>query len=419
MAVTTTAAGALARHLEPAALKRFLRYARVDTQAREGRPSPSSPGQVRLGRRLVQELQALGLRDAQQDAHGIVTATLPATVDGAPTIGLLAHLDTSPQAPGNVKPRLIRGYDGSAIRFPADPSLSLDPAEDEELSGCVGHDLVFSQGDTLLGADDKAGVAAIVAAVEHLAHHPELPRPTLRLAFTPDEEIASGVEHLDPTTFGAEAAYTLDGGGAGIVEAESFSADKAVLRVRGRSAHPGMAGAQLVNALRVAARFVALIDLPTPETTRGREGFVHPYHIQGTEELAEVTLILRSFEERELREQEARLRALAAEAARSEPRASYELVVTPQYRNMAETLRRFPWVVDRAVEAIRRAGLEPRFGLIRGGTDGSILSNRGLPCPNLSSGQHRIHSTREWLCARELGQAAEVVVHLVAIWAAG
>jgi len=373
---------------------------------------------VRLGRRLATELRRLGLADARQEASGIVLATLPATVDEAPVIGLLAHLDTSPQAPGRgVQPRLLARYDGAVVPFPNAPALALDPAEDVELRGCIGHDLVFGAGDTLLGADDKAGVAAIMAAVEYLQQHPDRPRPTLRIAFTPDEEVAGGIHHLDLDAFGAVAGYTLDGGGAGVVEAESFSADRAVLRVHGNAAHPGMAGPQLVNALRIVARFVSQLDLPTPETTSGREGFVHPYQMHGTEESAEVTLILRSFDTAELRAQEARLRQAAAEAARAEPRATWELEVSPQYRNMAETLARSPDVVERAVEAIRRAGLGPRFGLIRGGTDGSILSNRGLPCPNLFSGQHRIHSTREWLCAQELGLAAETLIHLAAIWA--
>ena len=418
MSKKTADTRSLAEQLEPAALERFQRYVQFDTQSREGQPSPSSPGQIRLGKRLVKELQALELEDVHQDKFGIVTATLAGSKKRSAVLGLLAHLDTSPAASGKgVKPRLLRSYDGSRIEFPADPSLSLDPADDDELRACLGHDLVFTQGDTLLGADDKAGIAAILSAVQYLVQHPKLPRPRLRLAFTPDEEIAGGVKHLDLTEFGAEAAYTFDGGGAGIVEAESFSADRAVLRVHGKSAHPGMAGAQLVNALRVAARFVALIDIPPPERSSGREGFVHPYTMQGGEESAEVALILRSFDESELRTQERLLTEIARQAAQIEPRATFEMEVQPQYRNMAAKLSEHPHVAERAREAIARAGLTPTDGLIRGGTDGSMLTERGLPCPNLSSGQHRIHSTREWLCARELGQSAEVAIHLAAIWA--
>jgi tripeptide aminopeptidase len=409
----------LARELAADALERFLRYVRIDTQADPHSTTyPSTAKQLNLSRLLVDELRELGL-DADLDEHGYVMATVPATVSGdVPAVGFIAHVDVSPAAPAaDVKPQVVR-YDGAEISLPGDPSVVIAEAVEPELAEHLGHDLVTSDGTTLLGADDKGGVAEIMAAAAYLARHPEIPHGPVRIGFTPDEEIGAGTVHFDLERFGAAAAYTLDGSGAGEIEDETFSALQARLEFRGVSVHTGTAKGRLVSAARVAADFLTRLprDL-SPEETEDREGFVHPEEVSGHTEQATVTLILRDHDEEKLAGHEALVRRLAHDAVAAWPGSRVEITVRRQYRNMKQYLSGHPHVVEIAEEAIRRAGIEPQRTIIRGGTDGSRLSEMGLPTPNLFTGGHAYHSRSEWICVQDMGSAAETVVHLVQIWA--
>ena len=409
----------LAAELAPGLLDRFVRYARIDTQAARSRTqSPSTPGQLELGRVLVEELREAGLRDAAQDDNGYVTATLPANVDGAPVIGLIAHVDTSPDAPGTpVEPMVHRDYDGGRIELPKGGTV-LDPADLRELGGRAGHDIVTSSGDTLLGADDKAGVAEIVTAVAHLAAHPELPRPTLRVGFTPDEEIGEGASLFDIGGFGAACAYTLDGSSLGELQDETFTAAAVTIRIEGVDVHPGFATGQLVHAGRLAARILTALpsDRLTPETTSGREGFIHLFEMTATPARATLEFIVRDFDDGLLDEHVELLRHTADEVMATEPRASMEFDARRQYPNMRTYLDAFPEVVRKAEQAIRAEGIEPVRNPIRGGTDGSMLSAKGLPTPNIFAGGHEFHSVREWVSVQDMAAAAAVVVHLARLW---
>jgi len=409
----------LAAELAPGLLDRFVRYARIDTQAARSRTqSPSTPGQLELGRVLVEELREAGLQDAAQDDNGYVTATLPANVDGAPVIGLIAHVDTSPDAPGTpVEPIVHRDYDGGRIELPKGGTV-LDPADLRELGGRAGHDIVTSSGDTLLGADDKAGVAEIVTAVAHLAAHPELPRPTLRVGFTPDEEIGEGASLFDIGGFGAACAYTLDGSSLGELQDETFTAAAVTIRIEGVDVHPGFATGQLVHAGRLAARILTALpsDRLTPETTSGREGFIHLFEMTATPARATLEFIVRDFDDGLLDEHVELLRHTADEVMATEPRASMEFDARRQYPNMRTYLDAFPEVVRKAEQAIRAEGIEPVRNPIRGGTDGSMLSAKGLPTPNIFAGGHEFHSVREWVSVQDMAAAAAVVVHLARLW---
>jgi tripeptide aminopeptidase len=400
-------------------LERFLRYTRIDTQSRVDRErSPSTPGQLELSRLLVGELGAIGLTDALLDEHGYVYATLPATVPDTPVIGLIAHVDTSPDAPGaGVEPIVHRNYDGGVIELPRG-GTRLDPATMPQLAGLVGHDLVSSSGDTLLGADDKAGVAAIMAAVAHLSAHPELPRPTLRIAFTPDEEIGQGATLFDIPGFGARCAYTIDGSRRGELQDESFSADEVRVRITGVGVHPGFATGKLVSALRVAAQIVAALpsDRLTPETTSGREGFIHPTAIQGASDRAEVRWIVRDFDEELLASHVALLRATVERVAAANPGAEVDFEVIRQYRNMRQYIERDPEVVRAAEEALMAEGIEAIRKPIRGGTDGSRLSEMGMPTPNIFDGGHEYHSVREFASLQDMAASAAVIVRLAEAW---
>ena len=410
----------LAADLAPAARDRFVRYARVHTSSLEGSDSfPSTPQQWDLLRLLEQELVELGLEDVELDGHGYVTATLPPTVEHeVPTIGFLAHVDTFPDVPGeNVDPQVVV-YEGGRLQLPGDAKVALDPDESPELERHVGHELVTSDGTTLLGADDKAGIAEIVTAVAYLKDRPELPHGRIRVAFNPDEEIGAGTDHLDLDRLGCVAAYTLDGSTAGELEQESFNALQLTVVFRGVSTHTGTAKGKLVNPVRILADFVASLPRElAPETTEGYEGFVHPHVAQADAEQARCVLILRDHDWGLLQQHEALTRRLAEEAAARFPGSSVELTVKEQYRNMKEFIDRDPRVMAAAEEAYRREGLEPKRVAIRGGTDGSRLSERGLPTPNLFTGGHDYHSRREWVCVRDMGSAAAVVVHLAQVWA--
>jgi tripeptide aminopeptidase len=411
----------LAEALAPDVLDRFLRYVRIDTQSHRDRTSsPSTPGQLDLGRILVADLEEAGLHDVRLDENGYVIGTLPASGNNGngDVVGLIAHMDTSPDAPGHgVEPIVHRGYDGGVIRLPREDTV-LDPEAMPELVDKLGHDIVTGSGDTLLGADDKAGVAEIVAAVAHLAAHPELPRPTLRVSFTPDEEIGEGATLFDIPRFGARCAYTLDGSDVGELQDETFSAFSVILTVLGVEVHPGFATGKLVNALRLAAQIVAALPSATltPETTADREGFIHPTEITGTPGKAQVRFIVRDFDDDKLNSHVALLEDTARRVVAAEPRARLEIDVREQYRNMRRFVSAVPAVTDAAEAAIRAEGIEPIRKPIRGGTDGSRLSEMGLPTPNLFTGGHEYHSVREWASLQDMAAAAAVVVRLAEVW---
>jgi tripeptide aminopeptidase len=409
----------LARTLAPDLLRRFERYVRIDTQSsRKRERSPSTPGQLDLARVLVQELTEVGLADPALDDNGYVTATLPATAGNGTVIGLIAHMDTSPDASGTgVKPIVHSDYGGGVITLPRD-GTRLDPETMPELSAKIGHDIVTSSGDTLLGADDKAGVAEIMAAVTHLAAHPELRRPTLRIGFTPDEEIGEGATLFDIARFGALCAYTMDGSEIGEFTDETFSADEAIITVRGVDVHPGHATGKLVSAVRLAADIVAALpsDRLTPDTTAEREGFIHVYSLTGTAAVAEIRAIVRDFDEELLDAHVALLQRTASEVAALRPRATVEVTTRRQYRNMRSYLEAVPFVVDAAEAAIFAEGVQPVRVPVRGGTDGSRLSEMGLPTPNIFTGGHEYHSVREWASLQDMAAAAATVIRLAEVW---
>jgi len=355
----------LAAELADDVLERFLRYVVVDTQSDpESASYPSTAKQLELSRKLVAELRELGLDDARLTEHGYVFATVPGTVDG-PVVGLIAHVDTNPGTPGDgVTPIVHRAYAGGPLVLPGDPKQVIDPAETPELAERVGHDIVTSDGTTLLGADDKAGVAEIMAATAWLLEHPEHPRAPIRIGFTVDEETGRGTDHFDLDEFGAELAYTLDGSGLGSLEIESFSAKEIQVRIRGRGVHPGVAKGKLVNSMKLAAALLTALprDALSPETTEGREGFLHPSRIRGTPDETVVTFIARDHDDRKLEEHVAFLRELVDQVARGEPRAKLDVDVEFQYPNMRNAIDRHPRVVEAAVAAYRRVGVEPEIG---------------------------------------------------------
>ncbi len=408
----------LAEALSRGVVERLVRYARVDTpSSREGSGTPSTQCQWDLLRLLEAELRELGLEDVELDEHGYLFATLPATVEGAPTIGLLAHVDVSPDAPGEgVEPMVHRAYDGGAIALPRGGTV-LDPDTVPGLAAAKGQDLVTSSGDTLLGADDKAGMAEIVTAVAHLAANPDLPRPAIRVGFTPDEEIGKGPILFDVDRFGARCAYTLDGSDLGELQAESFTGSEVVVRIRGVDIHPGHAKGIMVNAVRLAGEVLAALPAElTPERTEGREGFLHPVEISGDAVYATLTFIARDFEEELKTNHIQLLRDTAERVVGAHPPATVEVTDSPQYPNMRDHLTPFPEVLAHAEEAYRREGLEPVRTPIRGGTDGSQLSAKGLPTPNIFTGGHEFHSVREWASVQEMAAAAAVLVRLAGAW---
>ena len=403
----------------PSALDRFLRYVTVDTRADERNPaSPSSPGQLVLLDALAGELRSMGATDVSRDEHGYVMATVPSTVaHAAPVVGFVAHVDTSPEMSGTgVRPIVHAAWSGTDIVLPDAPDAVLRAAEQPELAAQVGHDIVTASGLTLLGADDKAGVAEIMTAVEYLLAHPEIPHGAIRIAFTPDEEIGRGTAHFDVARFGAACAYTLDGGPVGELEAESFSADAATVTFHGFNTHPGYAKGRMVNAIRVAAAFIeSLPAAQSPECTEGDQGFLHPYVVDASVERTAVRLILRDFRTAALAVKAALVESLARAAVAAHPGSRCELRVEEQYRNMREVLDGVPHVVEQAAEAMRRTGLTPHRRAIRGGTDGSRLSFMGVPTPNLFAGEHNIHSRLEWTSRQDLDAAVRVIVELARV----
>ena len=408
--------------MSSSALERFLRYVVVDTRSDEQSLTvPSTPGQLVLLRQLVSELHAMGIADAAVDEHGYVMATIPATTTtgDVPVIGFIAHVDTSPEMPGtDVRPIVHERYDGRDLVLPDDPSAVLRTSDDAALAKQIGHDIVTASGLTLLGADDKAGVAAIMAAAEYLVAHPEIPHGAIRIAFTPDEEIGRGADHFDVRRFGAVCAYTVDGGSVGELEYESFSADTMTVTFKGFNTHPGYAKGRMVNAIKLASEFVTRLpqDSMAPEVTEGFDGYVHPYQVNASVDRTSVKVLIRDFVTAALKEKEAFVEKLAQDIVAAQPGASVTIAVEESYRNMREVLDRWPIVVDKARVAMRRAGVEPIERPIRGGTDGSRLSFMGLPTPNIFAGEHNFHSRLEWVSRQDMDKAAEVIVHLSQAW---
>jgi tripeptide aminopeptidase len=402
--------------------ERFLRYVVIDTQSDAASPTcPSTEKQKNLGRLLASELQALGLADAHLDDNGYVYATIPATTDKkVPVICFCSHMDTSPDCSGkDVKPQIVRDYRGGDIVLPGDPSQVIRATDNPALADQIGHDIVTSDGTTLLGADNKAGVAEIMDAAAFLIGHPEIKHGAIKILFTPDEEIGRGVDKADLKKLAADFAYTMDGESAGHLEDETFSADGATVTIEGVSIHPGFAKGKMDHAIKIAAAIVDRLpkDTCSPETTEGKEGFLHPIAISGALEQATVSFIVRDFTDEGLKDKEILLEEIVKSVMRDYPHSRYRIEIKPQYRNMKQVIDRHPEIVDYAMEAIRRAGLTPVKGSIRGGTDGSRLSFMGLPCPNIFAGEHAIHSRLEWVSVQDMEKAVQTIVHLAMIWA--
>lgn len=403
-------------------LERFLRYVRIDTQSDESSSSvPSTAKQLDLCRLLENECLELGLKDVTLDEFGIVMATIPATMGvKIPTIAWLAHVDTSPETSGtNVNPQVITNYQGTDITLPGDTTKVIRVADNPKLEKLRGKTLVTTDGTTLLGADDKSGVAVIMSAAAYLMEHPEIPHGPVRVCFTCDEEIGRGVDHLNIQKLGAVCAYTLDGDGEGSIDSETFSADQAVVTVTGINIHPSIGKGKMVNAVRILSEFIARLptDRLSPETTENREGFIHPYTIEGGVAQASARLILRDFETPQLAEYAGFLETIAVDLRKQHPRAIIDVAIHKQYRNMRDGLAKEPRAFPKAVEATQAAGLEPELTIIRGGTDGSRLTELGLPTPNLSTGEHNPHSPLEWTCVEEMENCAKVLVELAQVWA--
>lgn len=402
-------------------LERFVRYAKIDTQSDPASPTcPSTEKQKDLGKVLVEELLAMGISDAHMDEHGYVYATIPSnTSKKIPVICFCSHMDTSPDCSGkNVKPQVHKNYQGQDIILPGDATQVVRLAQHPALKDQMGNDIVTSDGTTLLGADNKAGLAEIMDAAYYLVNHPEVKHGTIRILFTPDEEIGRGVDKVDMKKLAADFGYTMDGETLGHLEDETFSADAATLVINGVSTHPGFAKGKMENALKIAAGILDSLpkDMLSPETTEGKEGFLHPTGFSGSLEQATVNFILRDFSDEGLRHKEEVLSGIVRNVMKSYPNSSYTLLVKEQYRNMKQVLDKHPQVVEYAIEAIRRAGITPHCSSIRGGTDGSRLSFMGLPCPNIFAGEHAFHSKQEWVSVQDMQKAVDVIVNLVQIW---
>jgi tripeptide aminopeptidase len=402
-------------------LDRFLRYVRIDTMADERSTTyPSSPNQLVLGKMLLDELLALGLKDAYQTKFGIVYATVPGNVPNAPTVAFVAHVDTSPETTAkDVKPQVIPNYAGGDITLPGDKSKVIRVADNPELEKLTGKTIITTDGTTLLGADDKAGVAVIMELAKALVENPTIPHGPVRVCFTCDEEIGKGVTHVDLKELGADVAYTLDGAGTAEVEGETFSADKATVTITGVNIHPSIGKGRMLNAVKLAAKFLEKLppDSLSPETTDARDGFVHPYVIEGGVGEVKVHILLRDFETPKLAVYAALLTKFGTEIQADYPKATVRVEVTTQYRNMRDGMVKEPRAVPLALEAVKRAGMTPRQAFIRGGTDGSRLTEMGLPTPNLSTGEHNPHSPLEWTCLEEMRAAVTVCVELAQLWA--
>ena len=401
--------------------ERFLRYVTIDTQSDPESPaSPSTEKQKDLGRVLAAELKAMGVADAHLDDYGYVYGTIPAnTPKKVPVICFCSHMDTSPDVTGkDVKPQMVKNYRGGDITLPGDTSQVIRFAEHPALKNQIGNDIITTDGTTLLGADNKAGVAEIMDAAHFFINNPDVKHGTIKILFTPDEEIGRGVDNVDIKKLGADFGYTMDGESAGSVEDETFSADGATVTINGVSAHPGYAKGKMEHAIKIAAAIVERLPKEgcSPETTSGKQGFLHPVGIEGALEQATLSFIVRDFTEEGLKEKEVLLEGIVKDVMKDYPRSTYKFEVREQYRNMKQVIDRHPHILEYAIEAIRRAGLRPMRTAIRGGTDGSRLSFMGLPCPNIFAGEHAFHSRLEWVSRQDMEKAVQTIVHLAMIW---
>ena len=405
------------------AKERFLRYVQIDTQSDPSSSTyPSTAKQKNLGKLLVAELKELGVEDAHMDEHGLVYATVPSTTnEEVPVICYCAHMDTSPDSSGtNVKPIVHPNYNGSDLVLPDDPAIVIRESEHPDLAAQYGNDIITASGTTLLGADNKAGVAAIMDAVHFFMKHPEIPHGSIRILFTPDEEIGRGADKVDLEKLGADFGYTIDGESLGSMEDETFSADGVTLSIFGVSAHPGFAKGKMENAMKIAGEILSRPpkDRLSPESTEGKEGFVHPVQMSGIVEKATISFIIRDFVDKESgHNMNKSWNPLSKMFLKNYPGSSYQFEVQEQYRNMKNILRKVPQVADNAEAAIRRAGLTPKRGSNSGWTDGSRLSFMGLPCPNIFAGEHAFHSKYEWVSVQDMEKSAETLIHLAMIWA--
>jgi tripeptide aminopeptidase len=401
--------------------ERFLRYVTIDTQSDPASPaSPSTEKQKDLGRVLAAELKAIGVADAHLDDYGYVYGTIPATTTKkVPVICFCSHMDTSPDVTGkDVKPQIVKDYRGGDITLPGDTSQVIRFTEHPALKNQIGNDIITTDGTTLLGADNKAGVAEIMDAAYFFINNPDVKHGTIKILFTPDEEIGRGVDNVDIKKLGAEFGYTMDGESAGCIEDETFSADGATITINGVSAHPGYAKGKMEHAIKIAAAIVERLPKEgcSPETTSGKQGFLHPIGIEGALEQATLSFIVRDFTEDGLKEKEDLLEGIVKDVMKDYPRSTYKFEVREQYRNMKQVIDRHPHILEYAIEAIRRAGLRPMRTAIRGGTDGSRLSFMGLPCPNIFAGEHAFHSRLEWVSRQDMEKAVQTIVHLAMIW---
>lgn len=400
--------------------ERFLRYVTIDTQSDPSSVSfPSTEKQKDLGRLLVDELLAMGIADAHLDEYGYVYATIPSNTDKkVPVICFCSHMDTAPDCSGkDVKPLVHKNYQGQDLILPDDSTQVIRMAEHADLKNQIGNDVITASGTTLLGADNKAGVAEIMDACYQLISHPEIKHGDIRILFTPDEEVGHGVDHVDIAKLGAFAAYTMDGESAGNMENETFSADGARLTINGVSSHPGFAKGKMESAIKIAGQIIAALpDELSPEYTEDMQGFVHPVGIEGHVETAAIDFIIRDFDESKLADHLEVIRRTAADVLKKFPGSTFDITVSQQYRNMKGVLDHHPQIVDYAMEAINRTGLTAKLCSIRGGTDGSRLSFMGLPCPNIFAGEHAFHSRHEWVSVQDMQKAVETILHLCMIW---
>jgi tripeptide aminopeptidase len=399
---------------------RFLRYVKIDTQSDPESPTiPSTAKQKNLGKVLVEELKAMGIKDAELDEFGYIYATIPATSNKKPPVlCFCSHMDTSPDCSGtNVNPQVHKNYQGGNIQLPNDKTQVLSPKAHPDLLNQIGNDIITADGTTLLGADNKAGLAEIMAAAEYLVKHPEIKHGTIRILFTPDEEIGRGVDKVDMKKLGAEFGYTMDGESLGHIEEENFSADAVSITINGVSAHPGFAKSKMEHAIKIAA---AIVDkLPknmSPEETEGMEGFVHPTSIGGGLEQVNIKFIIRDFDTKGLKKKEDMLKEIIEKVIKDYPNSSFDFKVMEQYRNMKEVIDKHPNVIKYAEEGMKRAGIKVHHQAIRGGTDGARLSFMGMPCPNLFAGEHAFHGKQEWVSVQDMQKAAETIVHICQVW---
>ena len=402
-------------------IDRFLRYVKIDTQSdHDSDTHPTTEKQKDLGRILVEELKAMGIKDAEMDEHCYVYATIPSNTNKAVSvICFCSHMDTSPDVSGkNVNPVIHKNYQGGDLILPNDKTQIIKESEHPQLHAQIGNDIITTDGTTLLGADNKAGVAEIMDAANYLMNHPEIKHGKIRILFTPDEEVGKGVDKVDMKKLGAEFGYTIDGADLGSVEDETFSADALTIKIKGFNIHPGFAKDQMENAVKICSEIIEKlpVDSHSPETTSGREGFVHPVSIKAEVDSAVIKFIIRDFDVKGLQESEEMIKNITESVIAKYDRSNFEIIIEESYRNMKEVLDKNPDIINNAIEAIKRAGLEPKLSSIRGGTDGSRLSFMGLPCPNIFAGEHAFHSTLEWVSVQDMHKAVETIVNLCIVW---